>query len=297
MVEQHEAAPLTPGVPVELSPWVRRLLAPNPGMMTGPGTNTYLVGHDDVIVVDPGPVDDAHLGAILAAGGGHISHIVCTHTHPDHWPGSAALAAATGVAILAFEDRDGLVCDRHLADGDVVVTAEGLHLRAVHTPGHAGNHLCYLLEEEGLLFTGDHLMQGSTVVISPPDGDMAAYLSSLARLRTLQPPLRALAPGHGHVLDAPLDVVDATIAHRIARETKVHERLAASAGDVTVDELVPAVYDDVHEALHPVARRSLWAHLRKLHGDGEVTATDVDDVDTGRWTSRPAPVDPGGLSG
>src|SRR3954470_10149517 len=177
---------LTPGVPSALSPLVRRIVAPNPGPFTGPGTNTYLVGIDEVAVIDPGPDDEAHLDAIAGAGSGRIRWILCTHTHPDHSPGAAGLKERTGAEILSFADRDGLVCDRHLADGDTVEGTE-FTLRAVHTPGHASNHLCFLLERERLLFTGDHVMDGSTVVISPPDGDMGEYLASLQRLQEWRP--------------------------------------------------------------------------------------------------------------
>ena len=170
------------GVVTRLSPLVRRVLAPNPGLMTGPGTNTYLVGDDDVTVLDPGPADDGHLDAIVAAGDGRIRWIVCTHTHLDHWPAAAELAERTGAEVLAFGPRDGLEVTGTLTDGDAIDGTE-YSLQAVHTPGHASNHLCYLLDDERLLFSGDHVMDGSTVVISPPDGDMGAYLASITRLR------------------------------------------------------------------------------------------------------------------
>lgn len=282
-VDAEVPPPLVPGVASAVSPLVRRILAPNPGMMTGPGTNTYLVGVDEVAVIDPGPDDAGHIEAIIGCGGDRIRWILCTHTHPDHWPAAPALAARTGAEILAFADRDGLVCDRHLADGDTVDATE-FRLRAVHTPGHASNHLCYLLEEERMLFTGDHIMEGSTVVISPPDGDMAAYLTSLAQVRALRPPLRTLAPAHGFLLTDPAAVIDGTVAHRLAREAKVAKALAAVDGPATVDELVPTVYEDVHPMLHPVARRSLWAHLRKLLDEGAARVDDRDDLDAGRWT-------------
>jgi glyoxylase-like metal-dependent hydrolase (beta-lactamase superfamily II) len=296
---------LITGVPVQLSPLVRRVLAPNPGPMTGQGTNTYLIGTDDVTVVDPGPADPGHIEAILEAGSGRIRRIVCTHTHIDHWPAADEVARRTCAEVLAFTGRDGLSVTGTLADGDSVRTDE-YELRALHTPGHASNHLCFLLVDEGLLFSGDHVMQGSTVVISPPDGDMSDYLTSLARLRSLEPPLCTIAPAHGHLLHDPAAVLDAYVAHRLGREAIVAEALAATtgrpvAGDgdgdgdgegdgegdgVTVDELVPVVYADVHEALYPVARRSLWAHLRKLADDGRATVDDPDDIDTARW--RPA---------
>jgi glyoxylase-like metal-dependent hydrolase (beta-lactamase superfamily II) len=256
-------------------------------MMTGPGTNTYLVGVDEIAVIDPGPDDPGHIDAILGCGGDRIRWVLCTHTHIDHWPAAVAVAARTGAEILAFDSRDGLEVSRSLADGDTVDATE-FRLRAVHTPGHASNHLCYLLEEERLLFTGDHLMEGSTVVISPPDGDMATYLDSLRKLLTLRPPLRTLAPAHGHLLTDPAKAVNWFVDHRLEREAKVAEVLAAAGGPVTVDALVPLVYDDVDEERYKVARRSLWAHLRKLAADGRAVSSDIDDLDAGTWTVAPA---------
>ncbi len=208
------------GVPVELSPLVRRLTCPNPGVMTGPGTNTYLVGREDVVVIDPGPDDAGHLDAVVAAAGDRIKWIVVTHTHPDHSPGAEPLRARLrpDVAVLGFEARDGFEPDAPIGDGQVIA-GDGFFLRAVHTPGHAGNHLCYLLEEEGLLFSGDHIMNGSTVVIGPPDGDMAIYLESLERVRHLG--VRAIAPAHGAVIADPTAKIDEYVGHRRDREEKV----------------------------------------------------------------------------
>jgi glyoxylase-like metal-dependent hydrolase (beta-lactamase superfamily II) len=266
------------GIPAALSPLVRRIVAPNPGMMTGPGTNTYLVGVDEVAVIDPGPEDESHLEAILGCGGDRIRWVVCTHTHLDHWPGAAALAKATGAEVLAFDSRDGLEVDGSLADGDQIEATE-FRLTAVHTPGHASNHLCYLLEEERLLFSGDHVMNGSTVVIRPPDGDMAAYLQQLERLKHLR--LRAIAPGHGDLIGDPVAKLDEYLAHRRLREDIVVAALAEH-GPATTAELLASVYADVPEERHEMARHSLWAHLRKLAGDGRATAPDVDDPDA-RW--------------
>lgn len=264
---------LTPGQPVEIAPGIVRLVAPNPGLMTGPGTNTYLVGAAAVAVIDPGPAIDAHLGAICDAAPGPIRWILVTHTHPDHSPGALALAAATGATRLGRPAPQGRHQDasfepaRVLADGDRV-SAHEFVLRAIHTPGHASNHLCYLHEATRWLFTGDHIIEGSTVVIDPPDGDMAAYLASLERLKTLDP--AAIAPGHGRVIDAPLAAIDRLIAHRLAREAKVAGALAAHPG-ATLDELVRFVYDDVDASLHPIAERSLLAHLLKLEAQGRAT--------------------------
>ena len=272
--------PLVTGVASALSPLVRRILADNPGVMTGPGTNTYLVGIDEVIVIDPGPDDDAHLDAILGCGGDRIRWIVCTHTHPDHHPLTAKLKQATGAEVLAYDARDGLVVDGELRDGDVIEATE-FRLRAVHTPGHASNHLCYLLEEERLLFSGDHVMNGSTVVIAPPDGDMAAYLESLERLRTLRPRLRAIAPAHGHLIEDPEAKLTEYLDHRFERERQVLA-VVNELGSTTASEIVERVYVDLVEELVPRARQSVHAHLRKLAAEGAVTSTDVDD-ESSNW--------------
>jgi glyoxylase-like metal-dependent hydrolase (beta-lactamase superfamily II) len=274
--------PIVYGVAGALSPMVRRIVADNPGMMTGPGTNTYLVGIDEIAVIDPGPDDAAHLDAIAGCGGDRIRWILLTHTHEDHSPGAAGLKKRTGAEILAFgpgEGRGKVRLDGTLGDGAVIEATE-FHLTALHTPGHASNHLCYLLNEERTLFTGDHIMQGSTVVISPPDGDMATYLDSLERLKTIRPRLKAIAPGHGHVIDDPLAVIDATIAHRLAREAQVLDVLR-ERGPAAITDLVEQIYADVVPELHPVARRTVWAHLRKLADEGVVKGDDLD----GEWSA------------
>jgi glyoxylase-like metal-dependent hydrolase (beta-lactamase superfamily II) len=269
--------PLVPGVASALSPLVRRILAPNPGVMTGPGTNTYLVGIDEVAVIDPGVDDDDHLDAIVGCGGDRIRWILCTHTHPDHWPGSARLKERTGAEVLAFDSRDGLEVDREIREGFVIEATE-FRLAAVHTPGHASNHLCYLLQEERLLFSGDHIMQGSTVVIAPPDGDMAAYLHSLERLRSMR--LRAIAPAHGHVIEDPLGIIDEYVHHRLEREQQVLDALVA--GDGSIAAVVERLYVGLIDELVPRARQSVHAHLRKLAAEGAVVTDDV-DVEDGTW--------------
>ena len=267
---------LAPGVVTTLSATVRRIVAPNPTLMTGPGTNTYLVGHGDVVVVDPGPDIPEHLNRVAEVAGGRVRAIVVTHTHQDHSPGAPGLAARTGAPIVAFGPRDGLEPDLRASDGDAVGP-----LVAVHTPGHASNHLCWLLGDERLLFSGDHVMDGSTVVIAPPDGDMGAYLVQLRRLRRLG--LAAIAPGHGRLITDPDDRLGGYLAHRLEREHQIEAALNA-AGEVTVEELVRAIYVGTPEALLPVARYSVWAHLRKLALEGRATAIDPDDL-AARWTS------------
>lgn len=262
---------IVPGEVVTIAPGVRRVTAGNPGVMTGPGTNTYLVGDEELALIDPGPELDTHRDTLLNTVGDRLRWILCTHTHRDHSPLARALKAATGAQVLGFgatpddgRQDEAFAPDRALRDGDVV-TCGAYRLRAVHTPGHASNHLCYLLEDHGLLFTGDHVMQGSTVVISPPDGDMQAYFDSLERLLAL--PITAFAPGHGHVIATPQDEVRRLIAHRLKREEKIFSALAA-AGPATLEVLVRHAYDDVPERIHNVAMRSLHAHLLRLERNG-----------------------------
>jgi glyoxylase-like metal-dependent hydrolase (beta-lactamase superfamily II) len=271
---------LTSGQLDEIAPGVRRLVARNPGFMTGPGTNTYLLGTQRCAVIDPGPHDPVHIERILEAAGGRVSAILATHTHPDHSPGVAALAQSTGAEVLVrgapvHGRQDATFAPtRVLNDGDVV-RVDDLALRAIHTPGHASNHLCYLLEGAGMLFSGDHVMQGSTVVIGPPDGDMQVYLQSLARVQ--REPVTRIAPGHGTVIEDAQSEVARLIAHRLQREAKVVERLRR-AGRATIDVLVASVYDDVDPRLHPVAKGSVLAHLLKLEADGRAARDDAADA-------------------
>lgn len=269
--------PIVYNVASALSPMVRRIVCQNPSWMTGPGTNTYLVGVDEIAVIDPGPDDAAHLDAIAGCGGDRIRWILLTHTHEDHAPGAAGLRERTGAELLAFE-RDlpeGGRVDNTLRDGDVIEATE-YHLEVLHTPGHASDHLCFLLSEERTLFTGDHIMQGSTVVVAPPDGDMRVYLGSLERLKQIRPPLRAIAPGHGHLIETPQAVIDDYITHRLDREQQVLAGVR-EAGTTTVERLVESIYVDVSTDLHPVAAYSVWAHLRKLAEEGMVAGRNLDD--------------------
>jgi len=268
-------AELTPGLACALSPLVRRVLAPNPGVMTGPGTNTYLVGIDEIAVIDPGPDDAGHLDTVAACGGDRIRWILVTHTHNDHSPGAAGLKARTGATVMGFDTRDGFTPDEAIGEGFCLEATE-FRLRAVHTPGHASNHLCYLLETERMLFSGDHIMQGSTVVIAPPDGDMTAYLDALHRLKTLR--IRSIAPGHGHLITEPMAKIDEYLTHRGERERAILDAVEDGAG--TVDAVVERVYIDVPEALHPIARHSVHAHLLKLSSEGKVQGADLD----GEWS-------------
>ncbi|WP_022956475.1 MBL fold metallo-hydrolase [Perlucidibaca piscinae] len=259
---------------IVLSDRVWRISAGNPGLMTGPGTNSYLLlGPEAVAVVDPGPADEAHFQALMAAvrhSGRPLRHILLTHTHRDHSPGCAALVAATGARVHGLPP----LAEDPSQDRDTVVDVElrghcwdalGWPLTVLHTPGHVENHLCFADLEQGWVITGDHLIQGSTVVIIPPHGRLADYMASLRLL--LDYPLEAVLPGHGRVMTGARQVIAGTLAHRQQREDKVLERLAGQP-PLALADLVPLVYDDVAPWLHPVARFSLWAHLIKLEEEG-----------------------------
>ena len=283
---------LSPGVPQPLDRAVTRLLAPNAGVMTGPGTNTYLIGTGDRAVIDPGPADPAHIQAIVAAGGGQIRWILCTHTHSDHAEGVVMLQKATGAKVAAMPMAPGvsesdagehnveLVLDCVLREGSSLEIG-GVPVSVLFTPGHASNHVCFLLPETGMLFTGDHIMQGSTVVIWPPDGNMRAYIQSLQRLLTLE--LNCLAPGHGHLIGNPHAEARRLIQHRLGREMKVRQSLLKAGGRATLETLLPIVYDDVPRTLYAVAARSLEAHLGKLVEEDEVRYQD------GMYCALPVP--------
>lgn len=273
-----------PGKLVNLSRLAHRVVAPNAGMMTGPGTNTYLVGNSELAVIDPGPNIDAHIDAILAAAeslNGTIKWILCTHTHPDHSPATVALQQKTGAKTFGQQaptvgmSQDKSFQPDHTWQDHEILESDSFRLKAIYTPGHASNHWCYLLEDEQLLFTGDHIMEGSTVVISPPDGDMKHYIESLEKLKSED--LNHIAPGHGDLISNPQDVVEGTIQHRLMRETKTLEKLSAIQ-PANLDELVKDVYDEVPIFLHSLAKLSLTAHLNKLLVEGKVS------VDNDQWT-------------
>ena len=254
---------------------VQRLTAPNPGVMTGPGTNSYLVGdpHTGFIAIDPGPADPDHLERLWRAAGGQIRFIVCTHSHADHSPGAAPLQALCDgkPPILGLASRptaranSQFTPDRELADGEQLVLEGGgvTHtLRAVHTPGHAANHVCLVLEEDGLLFSGDHVLNGSTTVIDPPDGHMGDYLTSLDKLAAACDAfaIEFILPAHGHVLGFAKQAITQLKAHRLKREAKIAAAMQAWPHG-TLQDWVEKAYDDVPPRLWPVAARSLQAHV------------------------------------
>jgi glyoxylase-like metal-dependent hydrolase (beta-lactamase superfamily II) len=268
-------APARTGQVDRLAPNLLRIVAPNPSPLTGPGTNTYVLGQGgDHLVIDPGPDDPVHADRILETTQGRIARILCTHSHPDHSPGAALLRQRTGAPVHGRpaprdDHQDETYSPQATIEDGAIFSVPGAAVRALHTPGHASNHVCFLLEPEGWLITGDHLMSGSTVVILPPDGSMRLYVESLRRLRAL--PLEALVPGHGAVMPDALGEIDRVIAHRLKREAKVVAALRRQGPSATLESLVPDVYDDTPVALHGLARYSLLAHLQKLEEEGRVT--------------------------
>jgi glyoxylase-like metal-dependent hydrolase (beta-lactamase superfamily II) len=274
---------IVPGSPTRLTRNLRRLTAANPGFMTGPGTNSYLIGPEDgdIAVIDPGPLLDDHIANLLAAPG-RIRWIFTTHTHPDHSPAAAVLKDKTGATVHGLPaPLAGLHQDKTFQPDVVPASGDrfalpGCMLKAIHTPGHASNHLCYLLEEDRLLFTGDHVMQGSTVVINPPDGSMSQYIESLNLIRGIG--IDYFAPGHGFLIGAPDDMIELLVRHRELREYKTLLAVREQ-GTATLETLTPIVYDDVPPFKHPWAARSLLAHLEKLRIDGAIAEKD------GEWTA------------
>jgi glyoxylase-like metal-dependent hydrolase (beta-lactamase superfamily II) len=272
---------------------VLRLTAPNPGVMTGPGTNSYLVGEPATgfTVIDPGPADPDHLHRLWQAAafedgaGGNILRIVCTHSHPDHSPGAAPLqalcqggppilglpSAPTARAASAFTPDRSLLNQEllaHMLPGlDVESALKPVHtLQVIYTPGHAANHVCLLLEEDGLLFSGDHILNGSTTVIDPPDGNMHDYLQSLDALSAAceEHQVQFILPAHGHVMEAALDAIAHLKAHRLKREAKIAAVMQAHPHG-SMDDWLPLAYDDVDPRIWPVAKRSLLAHVERIY--------------------------------
>ncbi|WP_432210401.1 MBL fold metallo-hydrolase [Marinobacter alkaliphilus] len=269
-------AEIVPGEPVEVAAGVVRLTAPNPGMMTGPGTNTYILGFERLTVIDPGPAHEAHIEKILEVTGGVVDQVLVTHTHMDHSPAVSLLKQRTGCRVFGWPAPEGAGQDQSFkADdepehGDLIVSEAGI-LQVIHTPGHASNHLCFLLKDQELLFSGDHIMQGSTVVINPPDGDMKAYVESLYDL--LDEPIRFIAPAHGFLMGQPEAVIDYLITHRLSREHKIFRALEALA-PVSLKDLTAKAYDDVPAAIHGLAARSALAHLLKLEAEHRAALSD-----------------------
>jgi len=278
--------------PVKLLKNVMRLTAPNPGVMTGPGTNSYLVGDapSGYIAIDPGPADADHLQRLHDAAGGDIRLIVCTHSHPDHSPGAAPLqalckasgkhpliaglpSAATSRADSSFTPDRTLLNNELLAPvfiglkhNVILKNGQNTHtLKVLYTPGHAANHLCLVLVEDGLLFGGDHILNGSTTVVNPPDGNMHSYLDSLDVLTAAcsEHSIDFILPAHGYVIGQAKTAIAQLKAHRLKREAKIMAVMQAMP-DGTLDDWVPLAYDDVDERIWPVAKRSLLAHVERI---------------------------------
>lgn len=268
------------GVVMRLSPLVARVLAPNPSPFTYTGTQSYVVGRDDVAIIDPGPADDAHLDALIAAvAERQVRAILCTHTHRDHSPAAAPLAERLkapiiGCAPLTLDD-DGPRADAAfdaeyrpdevLAD-NALVSGDCWRIAAVATPGHTSNHLCYALAEEGALFTGDHVMGWSTSIVSPPDGDMADYMRSMQKLLVRDDAV--YYPAHGEAVENPQRLVRGMMGHRKHREGQILRHLGESGAGRSITEMVPEMYKGVDKRLHPAAARSVLAHLLDLEQRG-----------------------------
>jgi len=269
-------------------PGLKRVLAPNPGPFTYTGTGTYLLGTDQIAVIDPGPDNDDHLSAILSAADAPISHILVTHTHRDHSPLSLKLKAETGAEIWGckpipqhghtaqFEEAldDTYAPDHIMQDGDILKGA-GWSLEAIETPGHISNHICFHWAEENALFCGDHVMSWSTSVILPPDGDMAAYLQSLQKIKSRR--FKALWPTHGQPITEVDTFLSALIQHRLDRETAI--LITLDEGPRAIMDIVKLLYQDIPETLYPAAAQSVFAHLIKLGNEGLVESANPPRID------------------
>jgi len=275
------------GTPVSES--TTRVLAPNPSVFTGQGTNTYLVGGERTLIcIDPGPDDVAHLEAIIAAAAARtarIATIVLTHSHPDHRPLASRLAVLTGATVRCFDPSAGDEDAEIMRDGDVV-RADGVALVAVHTPGHTHDHLCFHDAASRALYSGDHILNGSTTVIHPGEGDMNDYMVSLRRVRVLAP--ITLFPGHGERVDDAPALIDEYITHREEREAQV--LIAARARDDAFipKDLVPGLYAGYPVEVYPLAAWTVQAHLDKLAGEHKVDRVDGAATDVPRYIARRA---------
>lgn len=251
---------IAPEMPVRLSPLVRRVTQNNPGPMTGPGTNTYIVGVDELLVIDPGQDTDAHFDAVVhEIGTAPVYAVAVTHAHPDHWPLAPRLAEAFHAPTLGLRDQNGFHPNRRVAEGSVF-GGSGWSVETLYTPGHCGDHVCYLLRQEHALFTGDHIMGWSTSVILRPDGSLRDYMHSLEKVAATQ--TAVLYPGHGEPVSDPRRRVAELIAHRKERTAQILEAVASGAS--SVDAIVARVYPDLDPRLRPFARSSVEAHLDDL---------------------------------
>ena len=296
----HRALDVRYGASVTVAPDIRRVLAPNPSPFTFHGTGTYIIGQGRVAVIDPGPALGDHVEALLdAVRGETVTHLLVTHTHLDHSPAAAAIKAATGAETYGFGPHGGVLGgarngdvveegadyefrpDHLVADGDVI-EGTGWRVRAVHTPGHTSNHLCFALESGAALFSGDHVMGWSTTVVSPPDGDMAAYMASLTKLKSET--AGAFWPTHGPAIPNPQSYLGALIAHREARSAAILTCL--ENGITRIPEIVSRLYAEIDPRLHGAAARSVLAHLIQLVEEGDA-ACDGPPTATATYRRRP----------
>ena len=252
---------------------IKKITANNGGIFTGKGTNTYLIGKEDITLIDPGPNIPEHIDKILSVGKNKIKRILVTHTHTDHSPAALPISKKLNIPMFGrLVDRESqwedetFIPDNVLSHGDEISTDE-YSLEIIHTPGHASNHLCFYIKEIKCLLTGDHIMDGSTVVIAPPDGNMTEYINSLRLLEKYE--INYFAPGHGNIMKEPKKTINSIIRHRLSRESKVL-RCVEKKQNLNIDQLLLLVYDDVPEMLHPIAKMSLLAHLIKLEEDGKL---------------------------
>jgi glyoxylase-like metal-dependent hydrolase (beta-lactamase superfamily II) len=281
MTNSESATLMTRGRMVAEGIW--RLRAPNPSVMTGAGTNTYfVVGSERVAVIDAGPAIESHERAVLDVleDLGLQPVFLVSHGHEDHAPLAARLASLLGAEVLSATARE-FGC--RLQNG-LRINLGGRALVALHTPGHSSDHYCFFEDRQGILFSGDHIMEGSTVVIAPPEGDMRSYLESLQMVKGLDP-LRLIAPGHGEVIEEPVREIEALVRHRLEREAKVLAALR-KLGSGTIGALVPLAYKDVEQSRWPLAALTTWAHLRKLREEGLVLAEDPGDLNS-IWVLAP----------
>jgi glyoxylase-like metal-dependent hydrolase (beta-lactamase superfamily II) len=252
---------------------IKKITANNGGIFTGKGTNTYLIGKEDITLIDPGPNIPEHIDKILSVGKNKIKRILVTHTHTDHSPAALPISKKLNIPMFGrLVDRESqwedetFIPDNVLSHGDEILTDE-YSLETIHTPGHASNHLCFYIKEIKCLLTGDHIMDGSTVVIAPPDGNMTEYINSLRLLEEYE--INYFAPGHGNIMKEPTKTINSIIRHRLSRESKVF-RCVEKKQNSNINQLLLLVYDDVPEMLHPIAKMSLLAHLIKLEEDGKL---------------------------
>ncbi len=272
------------GKPAALSPLIRRVVADNPGPFTFTGTGVYIIGTDEVAVIDPGPVNESHVAALDAAlEGCRVTHVLVTHHHIDHSPGAKPLAEKHGCKVYGYGlqmrkpeggevrleagDDLGFMPDIEVRDGDII-NGKDWTVRVLHTPGHTSNHVCYALEEEKTLFSGDHIMGWSTTVISPPDGDMGDYLKSLDHVKAQN--FDKIWPTHGPCIEDPGPFVQAYIDHRRHREQQILN--AVDTGLESIGDIVSALYQHVDKRLHPAAAHSVLAHIIHLVETGRLTS-------------------------